>query len=65
MNINQKMLLLLIGLIISMYYWITTEEGIQRIISMFALVTISYLLGKFHNQKIMEGELQYEKSRSQ
>ena len=52
MKSNQKMLLLLIALIASMYYWIQVGNGMERIISMIVLVIIAYLLGRTHQSKI-------------
>jgi hypothetical protein len=52
MNSNQKILVLLVGLIISMYYWVTVGNGIEKIISMLVMVVLSYLLGREHSNKI-------------
>ena len=58
MKTNTKILLLLVALIASMYYWITgTLDGMQRIISMLVLVILAYLLGRSHQEKIKSGEI--------
>lgn len=66
MNLNQKILLLLVGLIASMYYFITVkDDGIQRIISMLVLAVLSYLLGRQHQNKIDTSNLPNEPNKYQ
>lgn len=58
MKTTLKILILLIVLIGSMYYWINADRGIERIVSMLGLVIISYLLGRAHQNKINGTSLQ-------
>ena len=59
---KQKIIIILVLLIASMYYFITVESGIGRIISMVVLVFLAYYLGRQHQYLINQGELNYLKS---
>ena len=64
LTINQKMILLFIPLVVGMFFWVTVDNGLQRIISLFVLVTLSFLLGKEAQKKIQVGEMKYAMSHS-
>jgi amino acid permease len=52
-TLNQKILVSLIFLVLSMFYFISIkDDGTQRIISMLILAMLAYLCGRFHGQKI-------------
>lgn len=51
------LLILLILLVASMYYWINVKSGIEKIISMLVLVIVAYWLGRFHGKLIGESNI--------
>jgi len=61
-----KIIVLLLALIGSMYYFITVKDGtFERAGSMILISAIAYYLGRVHGQVIKQGEIKYENSKSQ
>ena len=57
-SLNQKIIVLIIILAVSMFFWITrTDSATLRIISLLMISVVSYWIGRLHEKKINLGEI--------
>lgn len=54
MKTNQKLIILLIALIGSMFWWINVKDGIEKVIAMLIMVSLSYWIGRIQGEVIGE-----------